>query len=223
MVLQQMEHVLFVARAQARDDLPVLADRAFAGMRAAVEGQDQRAARHDFVHVARIHRIPRQFGHQDMEFAREADGFVCAVALAGFLFLDYVLLQPRQPGLGDVLQQPAGYVPFQAAAGLEDVVRFFQAGARHRGPAVGPQIHQAFAEQPRQHAADDGPADAETFANDVLGQFVARQEGLFDDGPPEIFVYDFIAADVFPGGCICRRLGGRHLFVGSYACALFSV
>lgn len=134
-------------------------------------------------------------------------------------FLRHVLFQPRQAGLGDVLHQPARHVAFEAAARLEDVVGFFQAGARHRRAAIGTQVDQPLAEQARQHAAHDGAADAETLADDVLGQFVARQQGLLDDRLPQVFVYDFRAVYVFP--CGLRRVGngGRHLVWISDACA----
>ncbi|MNV11397.1 hypothetical protein D3C71_1019620 [compost metagenome] len=119
--------------------------------------------------------------------------------------------QACQPGFGDVLQQPPGDVAFQAAARFEDVVRFFQAGARHRRAAIGAQVYQAFTEQARQHTADDGAADAEAFTDDVFGQLVAGQQGLLDDGAAQIYVYDFAAIYVFFRGLVGRWRERFHL------------
>ncbi len=115
-----------------------------------------------------------------MEFAGKADRG-SAVAPARLLLGRHVRLDPALMVGREASRQILDHEPLQGATHREDVLAVLQTRLRHAGAPVRPQLDEAFAVQPQERFPDEGAADAEAFADGILGQLRARRQGLLDD------------------------------------------
>ena len=165
----------------------MLADRAFRRMGPAVERKDQAAARRCFADISGEQNIAGHLGKKDMKFACKPDRFRPVASLDRTLALD-VAAQGRGLRRREAAGEPLHDEIFELAAHVEHVVRGRKAWARDRRALVALLFDQPFARQARQRAADQRAADAEALTDRVLGQLVARQQGLLDDGAAQSLV-----------------------------------
>ena len=154
-------------------------------MRAAVEGEDQRAAGDEFPESPLKHLVSRQAGQQRVELARETDRHpVVTPRPCGFL-LAHMPLEHRSEVRTPSPDNQRHRLPLQRAAHLEDVACLFQARPRYSGGSPHRRVDQPLRREPRQRRAGQRSAHGEMRSDFVLGQFRAREESLLDDGLAE--------------------------------------
>ena len=116
-----------------------------------------------------------------MEFGRQPDRHRVGAVAGAVLGID-MGVQFGDLRLGQLAGELAHHQPFEFDPDIEGVARFLPAWRRHHGDPVAAKFDQALRRELSQRMAGDGAADAETFAERILGQFRAGLQRLLDDG-----------------------------------------
>nr|GEU28343.1 two-component sensor protein histidine protein kinase, putative [Tanacetum cinerariifolium] len=147
-----------------------------------VQRDDQRAARHQFVHEPLQHVVARQLRQQQVELAAQAYPAGAVAAAAGRVFgcqRGADLLQRRGRGVADHQRHD---LAFERAAGGKDVARFLRRGGRDHRAAVGAQLDDAVVREPLQGLAHGGAAHLVQLAEIGLAQVGAGGQAVAHDG-----------------------------------------
>jgi len=115
-----------------------------------------------------------------MELSCQPDGGG-AVMRIGLDLEIHMLLQALDVRARDFFRKPDKDLALQAHPRLEHVLRLRKARLGDGGSLVRLHVDETFGMEPRQCCPDDRAADAEPVADHILGQLVARHQGLLDD------------------------------------------